>query len=92
MRDVAILLIHLIATITKLVDRGGARAVVAESRLLKHQLLILNRGRDRALNLRPVDRVIAVLCADWLRPGRLLRAAIVIKPSTIMAFHRALVK
>lgn len=77
---------------TKLLGRGGARAVVAELLLLKHQLLIVNRGRERAPNLRPMDRLIAALCADWRRPGRLLRSAIVIKPSTIMAFHRARVK
>ena len=54
MRDLAILFIHLIATIAKLIGPGGARAVVAESLLLKHQLIILNRGRQRALNLGPL--------------------------------------
>ena len=39
-----------------------------------------------------MDRVIAGLCASLMRPTRLLRSAIVLKPSTIMAFHRALVK
>ena len=92
MRDLAILLIHLIATVTKLFRAGGARSVVAESLLLKHQLLILNRSRERAPNLKPIDRVIAGLCTALLRPARLLRAAIVLKPSTIMGFHRALVK
>ena len=92
MRDLVILLVHLIATLAKLLLPGGARAVVAESLLLKHQLLILNRSRARAPNLRPIDRVIASLCAGLMRPTRLLRSAIVLKPSTIMAFHRALVK
>lgn len=92
MRDIAILLIHLIATITKLIGRGGVRSVVAESLLLKHQLLILNRGRERAPNLQPADRMIFGICANWLHPARLLRSAIVLKPSTIMAFHRALVQ
>jgi putative transposase len=92
MRDLAVLLFHLIATGAKLCRRGGARAIVAESLLLKHQLPILNRSRERAPNLRPSDRMIAGLCAGWLRPARLARAAIVLKPSTIMSFHRALVK
>jgi len=92
MRDLAILLIHLIATIAKVAGRGGARSIVAESLLLKHQLLILNRSRERAPNLRPTDRMIAGLCAGWLRPVRLARAAIVLKPSTITNLHRALVK
>ena len=92
MRDLVILFVHLIATVVKLLRPGGARSVVAESLLLKHQLLILNRSRTRAPNLRPIDRVIAGLCAGLMRPSRLLRSAIVLKPATIMAFHRALVK
>jgi hypothetical protein len=71
---------------------GGARSIVAESLLLKHQVLILNRGRQRAPPLRPVDRVVAALCAAGIHPIRLLRCAIVLKPSTIMGFHRSLVR
>jgi hypothetical protein len=52
MRDLAVLGIHLIATIAKLLLPGGARSIVSESLLLKHQLLILNRSRARAPNLR----------------------------------------
>ncbi len=92
MRDVAILLIHLIATVAKLIGKGGARTIVAESLLVKHQLLILNRSRARAPNLRPIDRVIAGLCAGFMRPTRLIRSAVVLKPSTIMSFHQALVR
>jgi hypothetical protein len=38
MRDLAILAIHLIATIAKLLLPGGARSVLSESLLLKHQV------------------------------------------------------
>ena len=62
MRDLAILFIHLLTTIAKLMRPGGGRAVLAESLLLKHQLVILNRGHERAPNLRPKDRVVAGLC------------------------------
>ena len=92
MRDLAVLFVYLIATVARLLGRGGARSVVAESLLLKHQLLILNRSRVRAPNLRPIDRVIAGLCTGLMRPSRLLRSAIVLKPSTITGFHRALVQ
>ena len=92
MRHLAVLVVHLIVTIARLVGRGGLRSVVAESLLLKHQLLILNRSRERAPNLRPMDRAVAGVCAGLIRPARLLRAAIVLKPATIMAFHRALVQ
>ena len=39
-----------------------------------------------------MDRVIAGLCAGFMRPIRLIRSAIVPKPSTILAFHQALKK
>jgi len=92
MRDLAILFIHLLVTIARLMRPGGARAVIAESLLVKHQLVILNRSRERAPNLRPKDRVIAGLCTLFMRPGRLLRIAVVLKPSTLLAFHAALIK
>lgn len=92
MRDLAILFIHLFATIAKLMRPGGTRAVVAESVLVKHQLVILNRGRERAPNLRPMDRIIAGLCTLFIGPSRLVRSAVVLKTSTLLAFHAALVK
>jgi transposase InsO family protein len=92
MRDVLVLLSHLVVTLLRLGRPGGARAVIAESLLLRHQLQILTRGRQRAPNLRPLDRVIAGACALFMRPGRVLRTAIVLRPSTILAFHRALVR
>ena len=92
MRDLAVLFLHLLATVARLAGPGGARSVVAESVLVKHQLLILNRSRKRSPNLRPTDRVVAGLCALFMRPGRLIRSAIVVKPSTLLSLHRALVQ
>ena len=40
MRDLAILFVHLIVTLARLAGPGGLRSVVAESVLLKHQLVI----------------------------------------------------
>src|SRR5580765_3097593 len=91
-RDLAVLFLHLLTTVARLAGPGGARAVVAESVLVKHQLLILNRSRKRSPNLRPADRVVAGLCALFMRPGRLIRSAIVFKPSTLLSLHRALVQ
>jgi transposase InsO family protein len=65
---------------------------VAESVLAKHQLLILNRSRRRALNLRVRDRLIAGFCTLWIKPRQLSRVAIALKPSTLLSFHRALVQ
>ena len=85
MRDLAVLLLHLLATVARLAGPRGARSVVAESVLVKHQLLILNRSRKRSPTLRSSDRVVAGLCALFMRPGRLVRSAIVFKPSTLLS-------
>jgi hypothetical protein len=50
MRAFLILFIHLIATVARLAGPGGIRSVVAESVLIKHQLLILNRSRKPVPN------------------------------------------
>jgi len=92
MCDLAILFIHLVVTVVRLFGPGGARSVMAESLQVKHQLLILNRSRARAPNLQPSDRLIIGLCAILMRPTRLLRSTIVLKPSSILSFHRTLVK
>jgi putative transposase len=91
-RDLAVLVLHLLATIARLAGPGGARSVVAESVLIKHQLLILNRSRQRSPNLRVSDRVVAGVCALVMRPSRLIRSAIVLKPSTLLRLRRALTK
>ena len=72
MRDLLILLVHLITTTARLMGPGGARSVVAESLLVKHQLqlLILNRSRQRAPNLRASDRLLAGVCSLFIRPTR----------------------
>ena len=62
MRDIFLLFVHLIVTVIRLLRPGGLRAVVAESTLVRHQLLILHRSRKSAPNLRVSDRIIAGLC------------------------------
>ena len=92
MRDLTVLFLHLLATLARLAGPGGARSVVAESLLLKQQLLILNRSRKRSPNLRFSDRLVAGVCALLICPRRLIRSAIVLKPSTLLSVHKALTK
>src|SRR5476651_764641 len=92
MRDFIILIVHVIVTVVRLAGPGGLRSVVAESVLIRQQLLILNRGRKRAPNLRSADRLIASLCTLFIRPTRLLRSALVLKPSTLLHLHHVLTK
>jgi len=84
MRHLVVLFIHFIATLARLVGPGGIRPLVAESLLLKHQLLIVNRSRQRTANLRSPDRILTGLMALLVRRTRLLRSAIVLKPSTLL--------
>ena len=90
MCDLAVLFLHLLTTLARLAGPGGARAVIAESVLVKHQLLILNRSRHRSPNLCLADRIVAGVCALLMRPRRLIRSAIVLNPSTLLSLHRAL--
>src|ERR1051326_6895778 len=92
MSDIFALFLHVIVTRIRLAKPGGLRSVVAESTLVRHQLLILNRGRKRAPNLRVSDRMIAGLCTLLMRPARVLRSAIVLRPSTLLHFHHLLIK
>jgi putative transposase len=92
MRTGLVLLIHLIVTVIRLGRPGGVRRVVAESMLVRHQLLILNRGRKRAPNLSSTDRLISGLCTLLIHPARLLRLAIVLKPATLLHLHDNLKK
>src|ERR1700752_4789566 len=92
MRDFLILFVHLIVTLARLSRPGGLRSVVAESVLVRHQLLILSRSRKRATNLRGSDRIISGLCTLLMRPTRLLRSAIVLKPATLLNFHKMLIQ
>ena len=92
MRDLILLLVHVVTTVMRVFQPGGVRAVIAESVLTKHQLLILNRQRRRAPNLRMLDRLIAGFCSLWIRPKRHRRLAIAFKPSTFLNFHRAMVQ
>ena len=115
MRHLVVLFIHLIAILTQLLQPGGVRSLVAESLLLKHQLLsinllissldstnrfgqvygtsdasktqsglIVNRSRHRSPTLSSWDRILAGWMALLVRPSRLLRSAIVLKPSSLL--------
>src|ERR1700741_5303526 len=91
MRDLLLLAIHLLVTLTKLLGLGGARQVVAESLLLKHQLLISNRSRQRAPNLTMLDRLVLGLTTLFVSPHRIPKLSAIIKPATLFKFHKALV-
>ena len=89
MRNLVILFVHVMATLARLWGPGGIRSVVAESVLVKQQLLILNRSRQRSPHLLTSDRLVAGLCALLIPPARLIRSAIVLRPATLLSLHQA---
>ena len=91
MRDLLLLAVQLIVTLAKLARPGGVRSVVAESLLLKHQLIISGRSRRRAPQLTTVDRFALGLITLLVRPRRVAKVATILKPTTLLRFHRALV-
>jgi putative transposase len=70
-RDILVLVIHLLVTLAKLLRPGGVRAVAAECLLLKLQLLISNRSRQRAPKITSADRFVLGLTTLFVDPHRL---------------------
>lgn len=66
MKNVFLLMIRFVSTVACLLRFGGTKAVLAESLLLKHQLLIPNRPRKGAPNLGPLDRVLLGVAGELL--------------------------
>ena len=92
MMNVWLTLLDLAVVTAKLCGPGGVRAVIAENLVLKQQLLVLRRGRERAPNLRLSDRLLFGVGSLFLSPGRMRKLAIAVRPSTLLAFHQALVR
>ena len=92
MKDVIYLLFQLLTTFAKLLRPGGSRMVIAENLILKQQLIIHSRSRQRAPNLSTQDRALLGFWSLFLNPRRIARSAIIIKPSTLLRFHNAMKK
>jgi hypothetical protein len=87
-RELLILVFHLLVTAAKLLRPGGVRAVAAESLLLKHQLLISNRSRRRASSLSAVDRFVLGLTTLFVRPHRIRKLGALINRQRCSSFTR----
>jgi len=92
MKVLLLMLAHLLTTLAKLLGPGGAKAIVADSLLMKQQLLIINRPRRRAPNLTPIDRLLLGFWSLFLNPHHIQCAAVILRPSTLLNFHDLLKK
>ena len=92
MKVLLLMFAHLLTTVAKLLGAGGAKAIVADSLLMKQQLLIINRSRRRAPNLTAIDRLLLGFWSLFLSPHHIQRAAVLLKPTTLFKFHDILKK
>jgi hypothetical protein len=92
MKNVLVVVIHLLTVVAKLLGPGGIKGIIAENLLLKQQLLVVCRPWQRAPNLLPYDQVVFGLFSLFLRPNRIPKAAVGIRPSTLLRFHDYLVR
>ena len=93
MREFFILFVHLLATMTRLMKPSDAKAIVAENLLMKQQLLVACRSRQRAPRLSALDRLLFGFWSLFLSTRFIVRAAILLKSSTLLlCFHAALVQ
>ena len=83
MKDLLLIVAHLLTTLARMLGPGGAKAIVADSLLMKQQLLIINRSRRRAHNLTPIDRMLLGFWTLFLRPHHIQREAVILRPSTL---------
>lgn len=90
MKTLALLVIHVLTTLAQRAGPGGAKAIIAESVLLKHQQLIACRSAGKTPKLTTSDRFLCGFLTLFMRPGRIRKAAIVLKPATLTKFRRAL--
>ena len=91
MRAAALLAIHLLVLLAKSLKRGGIKSVIAENLLLKQQLIVMGRTKLKAPNLNESDRFIVGYFSLFISAHRRLMTAVIVKPSTLLRFHRALV-
>ena len=76
MKALLLTLLHWAVMAATLCGPGGVRAVIAENLLLKQQLIVLRRPRQRAPRLTASDRLLFGFGALFLSPGRIRKVAI----------------
>lgn len=68
------------------------KSVVAENIVLRQQLITFHRKCSRSPKLNPSDRFIFGFSSSFIPFNRLQKISILIKPATLLRFHKALVK
>ncbi len=85
-------ILHFIRIIIMLAKPEGTKALIAENMMLRKQLIQLSRKHKHSPKLSFLDRLFFAILAHFINPTRLIKSAIIIKPATIIRFHKALIK
>ena len=75
----------------RLLSPGGIRAVAAENMALRQQLITLSRSQKRTPRLTFFEKITFGLLVSMISVKRLTKIAIILKPATLLKFHKALV-
>jgi transposase InsO family protein len=68
------------------------KSIAAENLILRQQLIVMSRSRKRSPKLTASDRTIFATLSQIISRRRLSKLAIVVRPATILRFHKALVE
>lgn len=70
----------------------GIKALMAENLILRKQLMTLSRKYKHSPKLSFFDRLSFAVLSQFINRFRLNKLAIIVKPATIIQFHKALIK
>jgi len=73
------------------IRRSLINALLAEILVLCQQLVVMKRQQKKAPRLTTWDRLLFALATGRISPKRLLKTAIIVKPATLLKFHKALI-
>ena len=92
MKEMAILLIHILVIIVKLLKPGGAKIIIAENLAMRQQLIIMRRKSKmtKAPPLTPFKRVFFGLLVYFVPENRIRQISIILSPVTIFKLHNIL--
>ena len=78
MLEIIELLIHFTVTFIKLLKPGGVKVVMAETIVMKQQLIVMNRSRNRVPSLVASDRFLFGLLAMLIGERRLQKVTVIL--------------
>ncbi|MFK7825185.1 MAG: hypothetical protein AB8G05_13605 [Oligoflexales bacterium] len=85
-------ILNILVLFLRLLKPNGYKKIMAENVALRQQLAVVSRKYKKSPKLNTSDRLIFSILAKFMPRSRLRKIAIIVSPSTILKFHRALVK